>query len=89
VRSTISLDFEPMIDLRLKRPDQRRCLQRLRSMGGVVALLGTSLSCGMTDAYVRIRGPVVRAVHLHVPLRKAIDPLLQGRFVVPTTFPVE
>jgi hypothetical protein len=52
VRSTISLDFETMIDLRLKRPNQWRCRQWLRSMACVVALLWTSLSGGMTDAYV-------------------------------------
>ena len=52
VRSTISLDFETMIDLRLKRPNQWRCRQWLRSIAYVVALLWTSLSGGMTDAYV-------------------------------------
>jgi hypothetical protein len=37
----------------------------------------------------RIRSPFVRAVHVHVPLRKAIDQLLPGHFVTPTTFPVQ
>jgi hypothetical protein len=36
----------------------------------------------------RIGGPLIRAIQLHVPLGEALDQLLQGRFVTPTTFPV-
>src|SRR4051812_41587343 len=55
-------------------------------MSWVVALLCTSLSWGMTDAYVP---HLSRAVHFHVPSRQAIDQLLQGRLVTPATFPVQ
>src|SRR5438105_7177911 len=47
-----------MIDLRVKRPHQWRCRQGDRSIACVVALLCTSLSCGLTDAEV---------AHLSVP----------------------
>ena len=50
VRSTISVDLETMIDLRLKRPHQWRCRQWFRSISCVVVLCCTSWSCGMTDA---------------------------------------
>ena len=37
----------------------------------------------------RICGPLIGAKQLHIPLGKALDHLLQGRLVTPTTFPVQ
>jgi hypothetical protein len=33
--------------------------------------------------------PLVRTVYFHIPLRQAIDRLLQGRLVTPATSPVQ